>query len=1017
LISKTKLIMHMRKLLTLLVGCMLFLPQLQAQTRVITGKVTDEKGNPVSNASVKIKNSSIGTITKNDGSYSLTVPENSNIIVISAIGLTSQEINISNLTVVNSSLVLSEKNLDEVVVIGYQSLKKADVTGAVSKIDGEDVSQKPIINFTNLLQGKSTGLQVTGQSGRPGSLGYIRIRGTGSINASNEPLVILDGIPISSTAYSLLNPNDIEQITVLKDAASQAIYGSRAANGVLVITTKKGKTTPEVRYSFQYGRSKAMELKNVSLMNSREKLQYEFEGNIVNPILDSMINNRITSGAFPAGSTLFNLSSAQRQSLWDLTESRGAKNWADYLLRDAQLINHEVSVSGSSNKFKYYFSLNKSDNDGVLYASYYNRTGGRINAEYTALDWLKIGSNVGISYSKENNVRSLFNTQNSYASLFLFNPYEPVYLADGKTYNVTHTGYSPLEGTNKNPSVLNRISNFGTFYVEGKFFKHLALKTQLGLNYNTLNSETYLQPGSNLSAILGYNQKTDGGNQDFNYVISNTANWTQTFIEKHSINILAGQEFTKNRFYSWSLAARGFPTASVTTLDNAGSAQTATTSRSDWALSSYFGSIAYDYEKKYYLTITGRRDGSSRFGANNRYANFWSIGGAWDIMNEGFMNKASLLNILKLRASIGTAGTVPNGLYDNLGTYALTTKYSDLPSAVPARLPNADLTWEENRNYDIGLDFGFFNNRISGTVEYYSKKTNNLIYPKNVSLTTGFSSFTSNVGNIENKGYEIQLNGYVIQQKELSINLFANYSHNDNKIINIYSNNVPQTLSQFTIGQPLYNYFLNRWAGINPQNGKNQFYKADGSITETFVASDAVLLKGKSPQVKFYGSFGTDITYKGFNLSTQFYYSGGNYIMNYMYQNGASEGENIYDQQLAEAFNYWKKPGDIVKYANLNDLTQRNTYDTDKYLQKGDYISLRDITVSYTTPKSITDKIRIKSVRFYIQGTNLWLGTKFKGLPEVGESNGETTLISPGLFNLYAQPQLRALTVGVDVRF
>jgi outer membrane receptor protein involved in Fe transport len=403
---------------------------------------------------------------------------------------------------------------------------------------------------------------------------------------------------------------------------------------------------------------------------------------------------------------------------------------------------------------------------------------------------------------------------------FWFNAYEPVYLADGKTYNTTHTGYSPLEGTDHNPSLLNRISNFGTFYGEAKFFKYLTLKSQVGINYNTLNSENYLQPGSNLSGILGYNQKTDGGNQDYTFVITNTANWKQTLGDKHTISILIGQEFTKNRFYSWSLAARGFPTSSVTTLDNAGSAQTATTSRSDWALSSFFGSATYDYEKRFFLNVSGRRDGSSRFGADVRYANFWAVGASWDMIKEKFLSNASFLTTLRLRASIGTSGTVPTGLYDPLGTYALTTKYADLPAAVPNRLPNPDLTWEENKNYDFGLDFGFLDNRINGTFDYYDKKTNDLIYPKNVSLTTGFTSFTSNIGNIENKGYEISLNGDVVRGKNLVINLFAMYSHNDNKITALYSDNVPQNLSQFTIGQPLYNYFLNRWAGVNPANGK-----------------------------------------------------------------------------------------------------------------------------------------------------------------------------------------------------
>lgn len=1007
----------MRKLLLSLAAFLLFTGTLLAQ-KTITGKVTDEQGNPLPNVSVTIKGTKTGTVTKADGTYALVAPAGSQTLVFSSVDIVPEEIAIGSQSVISPSLKAADKTLSEVVVVGYQSIKRSEVTGSVVTVGGEQVSQKPIGSITQLLQGKATGVQVTGQSGRPGANGYIRVRGTGSINASNEPLILLDGIPISSAVYSLINPNDVEDITILKDAASQAIYGSRAANGVILITSKKGRGKAEVRYSFQYGRTKPLDLKNIELMNSRQKLQYEYEGNKSNPIVDSMIQNRVTSGAFPAGSSLFTLTQAQREDLWNTIESRAPKDWADYLLQDGKIVSHEVAVSGGTDKLKYYFSLNKRNSDGVSYGSYWNKTGGRLNVEYNALDWFKIGNTLGVTYSQENNVRSLYNTQSAYTSLFLFNPYEPVYLADGKTYNITHTGYSPLEGTDHNPSIINRIATFGTVYGEAKFFKYLTLKSQVGINYNTASQESYLQPGSNLATLLGYNQKTDAGNQDYTFVITNTGNWRQTLADKHSINVLVGQEWTKNKFYSYSLAARGFPTPSVTTLDNAGSAQTATTSRSDWALLSYFANVKYDFNKKYYLDLSGRRDGSSRFGANKRFANFWAVGVTWDVMKENFI-KTNIISALKIRGSVGTAGTVPGGLYDNLGVYSLAAaKYTDLPTATPLRLPNPDLTWEENRNFDIGIDFGFLQNRITGTVDFYKRRTDNLIYPANVSFTTGFSSFTSNVGNLENKGYEVSLSGDVIRNKDLTINLYATYSHNDNKITKLYSNNVPQTLSQFTVGLPVYNYFLNRWAGINPADGKNLFYKADGSLTETYLASDAVLLRGKSPQVKFYGSFGTSISYKDFDLYTQFYYSGGNYIMNYMYQILASDGEGIADQQAVEAFDYWKKPGDIAKYANLNDLSQRTTFDTDKYLQKGDYITLRDITIGYTTPASLAQKLKVvKSLRIYVQGTNLWMGTKFKGLPEVGEANGESTLITPGLYNLFAQPQLRALTFGVDVRF
>ncbi|RYY19865.1 MAG: hypothetical protein EOO04_21130, partial [Chitinophagaceae bacterium] len=464
------------------IGTLFISLQLFAQSRQVTGKVTDQSGTAIPNASVIVKGTQTGTATDSDGKYTIEIPANGKTLVISSVGQTETEINIGNQTQIDVQLKPAG-DLSEVVVVGYQTFKKSEVTGSVAKVAGEEIAQKPIGSFTQLIQGKAPGVQVTGQSGRPGQNGYIRVRGTGSINASNEPLIILDGIYINTVSYNMLNPNDIEDISILKDASAQAIYGSRAANGVIVITTKKGKGKPELRYSFQYGESKAIDPKNVRLMNSREKLDYEFQGNYTNPILDSMIENRVASAIFPAGSTLNSITEAQRLELWSLAESRGAGDWSKVLLVKGMTQKHEVALSGSGDKFRYYLSMNKEDNDGVVYGSYWNRTGGRMNIEYNALDWLRVGTNLGLTYTKENQVREPFNTQNSYAAAFLYNPYEPVYLEDGK-FNNTFQGFSSLEGTTNNPQVQDRISSFATIFAEAKFFKHLTLKTQLGINYS-----------------------------------------------------------------------------------------------------------------------------------------------------------------------------------------------------------------------------------------------------------------------------------------------------------------------------------------------------------------------------------------------------------------------------------------------------------------------------------------------------------------------------------------------------
>lgn len=1012
----------MRKLVTLFLCVVLSALQLSAQNRTITGKITDPDGKSIAGASVRVKGTTQGVSANDQGAFTISVPTSAKTLLVSYIGMQEQEVKIGTTPTLNVQLLPVDKSLDEVVVVGYQAVKRKDLNGAISTIGSKELAQKPISNFTQLLQGKTAGLQVVGSSGQPGAAGFIRIRGTGSINASNEPLIMIDGIQVSSTAFGLINPNDIENVSVLKDASAAAIYGSRAANGVLVVTTKSGKAgVAQVRYSYQRGFVSLQELPNVALMNSQEKLQWEFDAALTNPIVDSMISNRISSGQFPAGSTLFNLSSAQRQGIWDLASSRGAGDWRNFYLQDGKTESHEVSISGATEKMKYYFSVNKFDETGIVYRNYRNRIGARLNVEYKANDWLTTGLNVSTAFTNEYQTRELFNSQAPWTGYFLTNPYEPVYLPGG-AYNLTFQGFSPLEGQDNNTFYNNRLSTFANGFVEGKFFKHLTVRSVVAMNYNTLLAESYLQPLSNLANILGYNSKTDNGNQDLNTVFTNTANWNQSINNKHNINFLVGQEFSKNNFYSWLLENRNLPTSSVNTADNGSLPQRASTSRAQWSIISYFASLGYDYNKTYGVKLSARRDGSSRFGANNRFANFWAISGWWNAKNEKFLANNSFISDLKVRGSIGTAGTVPNQFYGSLGTYALNANYNNTPAAVPSQIANPDLTWETNRNWDLGLEFGILNNRITGTVDYYNKQTNDLLFNQPVSLATGFSSVLSNIGSLTNKGFEITLNGDIIRKKDLVWSVSVNYTNNDNKVTSLISDNIPSSNStRLVIGQPLNTFFLVRWAGINPANGKRQYYKADNSITETYSPSDAVLLEGKSPLAKFFGGISSNLRYKDFDFSVQFYYTGGNYTYNSQYQNNIADGGGAsvgLRPQYTASNNYWRKAGDNASLPSLTDPTQKQNLTTDKYLEKANYVTLRDLVVAYNLPMSLAKKAKINGVRFYIQGTNLFINTKFNGVPEVGILNRENgTPVQPGVQNLYGYPSSKAVTVGLDIKF
>jgi len=995
--------------------------QANAQNRTITGKVIDADGKPISGASITARGAKSGSLTDGSGNFKFSVTPDVKVIVISSLGQLNQELRVGAASEYNIRMAPADQSLDEVVVVGYQAFKRKDLNGATSVISSKEIAQRPMQNFTQILQGKAPGLQVISANGQPGAGAFIRIRGTGSINATNEPLIMVDGIAVASTAFSLLNPNDIETITVLKDASSSAIYGSRAANGVIVVTTKNGKPgAPQVRYSFQRGFVTQQELQNVSFMSAREKLQWEFAAGLTNPIIDSMIVNRRGS-IFPSNATLATLNDAQRQGLWDLMADRAPSDWRDYYLQPGRTSSHEVSISGATEKMKYYFSLNKFDEDGVLFRSYRNRIGARLNAEYKATNWLTTGVNVSTAYANEFQTRERFNTQAPWTSVFFTNPYEPVFMPNG-SYNFTMTGFSSLEGTLRNTQFNNGLSTFATSFLEAKVNKNLTFKSVAALNHVTSMSEIYLQPGSNLAAILGYNEKTDNGSSNFQYVITNTGNYIKTFKSKHNLNVLVGQEFTKLNFYSYSLSARGFPTASVTTLDNAAAAQAASTSRSQWSIISYLSSVGYDYDKKYGVKLSARRDGSSRFGANNRLANFWAASAWWNAKNEKFMDKLDFLSDLKVRASYGTAGNVPGQFYGSLGTYALNVAYNNTPAAVPTQIANPDLTWEKNANWDLGIDFGLFNNRITGTVDYYNRQTNDMLYSQPISQATGFSSILSNVGSLNNKGIEVSLTGEIIRKKDLKWSVNVTYTNNENIVTSLISDNVPSASNtRLVIGQPLNTFFMVRHAGINPANGRNQYYKADGTITETYSLNDQVLLTGKSPLARFFGGLNSNLNYKNFDFSVQFYYTGGNYMYNAMYQNNLADGGNAsvgFRPQYRDANNYWRKPGDIATMPNLTEASQKQNFTTDRFLERGDYVTLRDLMFGYTLPSQLAKSLKLAGLRFYVQGTNLFIGTKFRGIPEVGTVNRDSgTPVQPGVLNLYGYPPTRTITVGVDVKF
>lgn len=1020
----------MRKLTVLMLSLALSLGQLLAQqSKTITGKVTDDKGNPIPNASITVKGFKGGTTAGQDGTFSIEAASTAKTLVVSAVGYVNEQVSIINTNSVNVILKLDIKTEDDVVIIGYGKQKRKTQVGSTSIIGSKTFDQAPLASFDNAIQGGSAGVQVTAVNGKPGSVGFARIRGVGSLNAGQSPLVVIDGVPsvpsvstagVPTDNLNALNPNDIESVTILKDAASASIYGSRASNGVILVTTKKGKGRPQLTYRFQYGQITKTPDFNFQMMNASQKLQYEYDLGYENEYITQEIADRGLTG------DLFTISATDRQSIWNKLIKQ-QNDWQNLVLRTAQLSSHEISLSGASDRIRYYFSTNFYKEEGIGLGSDFNRTTARLNVEYQAKDWVKIGTNSSASYVKENVLRDRFNVQSPFVAMYFYNPYENPKNPDG-TWNSTHQGLNILEAIENNPEKSQRVNGLTSVYGELSFLKHLTIRSELGLNFFNFKRTYFVKPGSILDQITGdpaaRGNKTDNGNWDVTRSWVNTANWTQTFNNNHNISILIGSEYNDNRLSTYSLSSKGFPTGNFDEQINGSTPTAASTTVSEWSLFSGFGRATYNYKETYFAEASIRRDGSSRFGIKSRYGNFWSFGAGWNIGKESFF-EVKQINTLKLRTSFGTSGNFNIGNYQSLGLYGFTS-YNGQPASRPIQIANPNLTWENNFNFDIGLDFEAFDSRLTATIEYYNRKTFDLLYDVPKSFTTGFQSRLENVGEMVNKGVEFTLGYDIIRNNNLKWNITGNLTLNKNKITKLYSGvdeiaANPNSYTKIKVGEPINVYFENRWVGVDPSNGKPQYLDKNGKIVNDYNPSDAVILSGKSPDPKYYGSINNTITYKNFSLSALIYFSGGNYIQNDVYQNLNSDGESIDLNQTVSALDYWKKPGDITENPNPAMVNggsgTYSSYTTDRFLQKGDFIRLRNITLSYNLPSNIFGKFKIQGIRVYVQGQNLATITKFKGDPEVGIGTGENTYNRNGEFARFSYPQTRRVTFGIDVNF
>lgn len=1000
----------MRKLVTMLLCVVLAATQLLAQTRTIKGKVTDAKSNPVPNASVVVKGTTTGTTTDANGDFSLNVPGTAKTLVVSSLNFTSQEVAIGTKTSIAVSLVSTTQDLQEVVVVGYGTKKKSDLTGSVSTLKATEIESRPFTSVDKALQGKVAGLQSVAASGQPGAAQNIIIRGVSSINGSSNPLWVIDGIPVNTgdasrlqttaNLLSTLNPNDIESISVLKDAASQSIYGSRAANGVIVVTTKKGKAgKTKFRFDTEIGQSNTAYTNPLYRpLNAKEYLDITREGLVNAGASQATIDGTLASLGLGNGVDF---------------------NWLDNVTRNGSQQQYNFSASGGNEKTQFFLSGGRFVQEGTTINSQLTRTNGNASIVNQATDRLKLGVdlNVGVVNQRAPLAGGAFG--NPVLSAYFLLPTRSAYNADG-SYNLVASSLGGLHNTIALSSLdkrfLRQASMRGSAYAEYKIFDNLKFKSVYGADYNVLEEDQYNNPihgdgaASNGRAFSYYTRY-------YNWVWTNTLDLQQNITRGGdlSFNAQLGYEAQKSSGYFNSLRADQFPPTTLLTYPASGATPiTASATISEFSFASQFASAAVNYKNRYVISGSFRRDGSSKFSADNKFGNFYSVGATWNIDREKFMENVKFITQLKLRSSYGVNGSnTAIGNYDALPAYGYGANYNQLPGSFPSNVGNPSLTWELNKPFNVGVDVSILKNRVSLTAEWYTRRSSSLLLGVPVSRTSGFTTITKNIGDMKNEGIELALNVVPVMVRDFKWEVDFNFANNKNTVISLPDGN-DIINGNFLIrpGVALNTFFLREWAGVDPANGDPLWYadNTHGATTNAYPGAAARVLAGNA-QPKYFGSFTNTITFKNFTLSAQLYYNYGNYVYDTWggYYSGAGFGATF--NKVARVYNRWTTPGqsaDIPKYIYGGNKNFQNG--STFFLQKGDYIRLREIQLGYNLPKNVLSKVGIQTANFYVRGTNLWTWVKDKTLafdPEQGTASASN-------LNVFIP---KTVTVGLSLSF
>lgn len=955
-------------------------------TVTVSGIVTSaEDKQPLIGVHV-ISGSTSGVSSLADGSYSISVTPGT-VLSYHYIGYQIAEFTVpdgaKNVTH-NVELQTEAQALDDVVVIAYGVRKKGTIAGSVSTVKAEKIESTPTAAFDQALQGQVPGLTVLSSSGEPSVAATLSIRGTNSINSGTSPLFILDGIPISSADFNAINPADIESISVLKDASSTSIYGARAANGVVVITTKRGQldSKPNITYRMQLGFSQLAK-GNWDLMNTAERIQYEKE---------------------------IGLTTGKDYNLLSKTDIC----WLDEVYNNAAMLqNYEISVSGATEKTNYYVSGGYYSQEGIAVGSNFDRYSIRANIEQRAAKWLKLGTNTmlnyqGIEQADEGEYTLVTPISAARFMLPYWNPYKP----DGSLASINDgswkgDGQNPLEWLANNRREYKKYKIVSSIFAEAAPVEGLTIKSQFNVDYSHMTGFGSSTPSytPNLGEGSAQRMSTDG----LTLSVTNTANYQFRVNGKHSFNFLVGQEGVDYHYEGFSLLAEGQNNDKLVTISNGTRVSSwSDTTDDDYAYLSFFGRGEYNYDNRYYADFSLRADASSRFGANRRWAGFWSLSFMWNLRDERFMEGARRwLTNAQIAVSSGTSGnsSIPN--YEHLALISGGLNYYGDAGIAPSQPGSDDLGWEKLWTSNLAFHLGFWN-RLNVDLEFYNKRTSDMLMLVPESYANkGYGACWDNIGVMVNRGAEINLSGTVIATKNFMWSLNANVSYNKNKIVELYNGvqeyEMSQTSMKLVVGHDSGEFYINRFAGVNPANGDALWYTKNGELTNEMRDEDKVLV-GKSMNAPWIGGFGTNLSWKGIALSAQFSWVADRWMINNDRYFDESNGRYSTYNQSRKLLNRWKKPGDIT------DIPRHGVYTEfdDRLLEDASFLRLKNVMLSYTFPEELLRKTRfIGGLKIYAQAQNLLTFTKFSGLdPE-------------GVGNMYqAQyPMSRQFTFGLDLMF